>query len=54
MHSKKWIMIFIFVGGILMISGCRKVEESDISKFKKEYESINGSKTEGKKENLCT
>lgn len=49
MNLKKWIMLFIFVGGLLMMSGCHKVGESDISKFKKEYESINGSKIEGKK-----
>lgn len=49
MNLKKWIMLFIFAGGLLMISGCRKMEESDIVKFKKEYESINGSKIEGKK-----
>lgn len=54
MNLKKWIILFIFVWGLLMMSGCHKVEESDISKFKKEYESINGSKIEGKKENLCT
>ena len=49
MNLKKWIMLFIFIGGVLMISGCRKLEESDIVKFKKEYENINGSKIEGKR-----
>ena len=48
---KKYLLVFIMIVGVLFLSGCGK---SDATKFKEDYESLNGVETNGKMNRTVT